>query len=97
MFGGYFRNKVQFKSRYTDYMKEAYFYGGAFYRWKDAFIVAARFEYNTLGLGLSYDINASTLSDIAGAANAFEVNFSYVAYIKKGTRAKNYNKMPRFF
>ena len=97
MLGGYFRNKVQFKSRYTNYMKEAYFYGGAFYRWKDAFIVAARFEYNTLGLGISYDINASTLSDIAGASNAFEVNLSYVAYIKKGTRARNFNKMPRFF
>jgi type IX secretion system PorP/SprF family membrane protein len=95
--GGYFKNKVQFKSRYTNYKKEAYFYGGAFYRYKDAFIVAARFEYNTVGLGLSYDINSSSLSNLAGSANAFEVNFTYVSYIKRGTRSKNYNKMPRFF
>ncbi len=97
MFGAALKNKVKFKSRYTNYMKEAYFYGGLYYRWKDAYIVQARFEYNTVGLGLSYDINASTLSNLAGSANAFEVNFTYVTYVQKGQRKKNYNKMPRFF
>jgi type IX secretion system PorP/SprF family membrane protein len=95
--GGYVKNKVQFKSRYTNYMKEAYFYGGAFYRWNDAFVISARFEYNTLGLGLSYDINSSSLSNLAGSANTFEVNLTYVSYVKRGNRARNYNKMPRFF
>ena len=95
--GGFFKNKVQFKSKYTNYKKEAYFYGGAYYRYQDAFILAARFEFNTVGLGLSYDINTSSLSNLAGSANAFEVNFSYISYIKRGTRSKNYNKMPRYF
>lgn len=95
--GAYFKNKVQFKSRYTNYKKEAYFLLGAFYRVKDAAILSARFEYNTIGLGLSYDINASNLSNMAGSANAFEINFSYVMYVKRGERAKNFNKMPRFF
>ena len=96
-FGASVKNKVRFKSRYTNYQKEAYFYGGLYYRWKDAYILQARFEYNTVGLGISYDVNASTLSNLAGSANAFEVNFTYVTYVKKGQRSKNYNKMPRFF
>ena len=95
--GGYFKNKIQFKSLYTNYMKEAYFYGGAFYRWNDAVVVSARFEFNSLGLGLSYDINTSTLSKLAGSSNGFEINISYVSYIKRGGRVKNYNMMPRYF
>jgi type IX secretion system PorP/SprF family membrane protein len=95
--GGYFKSKVQFKSRYTNYKKEAYFYGGAFYRWQDAIIIAARFEFNTLGLGLSYDINNSSLANLAGSANAFEVTLSFVSYVPRGQRVRNYNKMPRFF
>ena len=95
--GGYLKNKVQFKSRYTNYTKEAYFYGGLFYRWQDAFVATVRFEFNSLGLGLSYDINNSSLSNLAGSANAFEVNLTFVSYVKRGARTKNFNKMPRFF
>jgi type IX secretion system PorP/SprF family membrane protein len=97
LFGGSFKNKVQFKSRYTNYKKEAYFYGGLYYRWDDAVVVNARFEFNTLGLGLSYDINTSNLSKLAGSANAFEINLTFVSYVKKGNRSKNVNKMPRYF
>jgi type IX secretion system PorP/SprF family membrane protein len=97
LFGGNIKNKVQFKSRYTNYKKEAYFYGGAFYRWDDSFILSARFEFNTLGLGISYDINTSALSNAAGSSNAFEINLSFVSSVKRGSRAKNYNKMPRYF
>lgn len=94
--GGFLKNKVQFKSRYTNYKKEAYFLIGGFYRYKDAAILAARFEYNTVGLGISYDLNTSNLSNLAGSASAFEINLSYVMYVKRGERAKNFNKMPRF-
>ncbi|HRH65231.1 MAG TPA: PorP/SprF family type IX secretion system membrane protein [Bacteroidia bacterium] len=94
--GAFLKNKVQFKSRYTNYKKEAYFIFGGFYRLKDAAIFTARFEYNTVGLGISYDLNTSSLSNLAGSANAFEINLSYVMYVKRGERAKNFNKMPRF-
>ncbi|REJ82916.1 MAG: type IX secretion system membrane protein PorP/SprF [Bacteroidetes bacterium] len=96
MLGGYIKNKVQFKSRYTNFRKEAYFYLGGFYRINDAGILSARFEYNTLGLGLSYDFNASNLSRLGGSANAFELNISYIAPVKRGQREKQFNKMPRF-
>ena len=95
--GGYFKNKIQFKSKYTNYTKEAYFYGGLFYRWKDSFVATARFEFNSLGLGISYDVNNSALSNLAGSANAFEINLTFVSYVKRGARSKNFNKMPRFF
>ncbi|MCC7231402.1 MAG: PorP/SprF family type IX secretion system membrane protein [Bacteroidia bacterium] len=97
VFGGYVKNKVQFKSRYTNYKKEAYFYLGGFYRWNDAVIASARVEYNSFGLGLSYDFNVSQLSTLAGSASAFEINLSFVSYVKRGQKAKNFNKMPRFF
>lgn len=97
MAGGYFKNKLQLKSRYTNYLKEAYFYGGAFYRLDDAVVFSARFEFNTLGIGLSYDINTSSLSKLSGSSNAFEISLSYVSYVKRGSRAKNYQAMPRYF
>ncbi len=95
--GGYFKNKVQLKSRYTNYMKEAYIYGGAFYRWDDAVVISARVEFNTLGLGLSYDINTSSLSKLAGSSNAFEITFSYTSNVKRGSRGKSSNSLPRYF
>lgn len=97
MFGGLFKNKIQFKSRYTNYQKEAYFYLGGFYRWDDAIVVNARVEYNTLGLGISYDSNVSSLSTSAASTSSIEINFSYVSMIKRGQRSRHNNKMPKFF
>jgi type IX secretion system PorP/SprF family membrane protein len=95
--GAYFKKKVQLKSRYTNYRKEAYFYIGGFYRTQDAFSVAARFEYNTLGLGISYDVNTSSLSKVASSANAFEINLTFIPYIDRGSKARNVKVLPRFF
>lgn len=95
--GALFKRKLQFKSKYTNYKKEAYFYGGAFYRYKDSFIINARFEFNTLSMGVSYDVNTSSLSNLAGSANAFEVNLTFVSYVKRGNRTKNFSPLPRFF
>lgn len=97
VFGAFFKNKIQFKSRYTNYKKEAYFHLGAFYRWKDAVVVAARLEYNMFGLGISYDINASQLGNLASSANAIEINLSFTSYVKRGQHSRHFNKMPRFF
>jgi type IX secretion system PorP/SprF family membrane protein len=95
--GAYFKKKIQIKSRYTNYRKEAFFYIGGFYRNQDAFAVAARFEFNTLGLGLSYDVNTSSLSKVAGSSNAFELNLTFVPYLERGSKARNVKVLPRFF
>ena len=94
--GAYYKRKVQFKSKYTNYKKEAYFYVGGFYRLDDAFCVAARIEFNTLGLGFSYDVNTSSLSKMAGASNAFELNLSFISFVKRGNKAKTAS-LPRYF
>jgi type IX secretion system PorP/SprF family membrane protein len=50
---------------------------GANYRLKDAFAAFTGFYYKQFVLGLSYDINTSDLSKIAGSANAFEISLSF--------------------
>lgn len=96
-FGTMFKSKVQFKSKFTNFKKELYFSFGGFYRVADAVIPSVRLDYNNFGLGISYDVNASGLSVLAGGANSFEVSLSYIAAVKRGQRARNFNKMPRFF
>jgi len=95
--GAYYKNKVQLQSRYTNYMKEAYVYGGAFYRLQDALVLAFRAEYNTWGLGLSYDVNMSTLSKLSSTSSSFEITINYVAFMKRGNKNKNFNALPRYF
>ncbi|MBP6334606.1 MAG: PorP/SprF family type IX secretion system membrane protein [Bacteroidia bacterium] len=94
--GALIKNKVQFKSRYTNHKKEAYFYLGALYRIQDAFILSTRFDYNRFGLGITYDVNASGLRNLTSSATAWEFNLSYVAPVLRGNKAKNFNKMPKF-
>jgi type IX secretion system PorP/SprF family membrane protein len=58
---------------------------GANYRLKDAVAVFTGFYYKQFVLGLSYDVNTSDLSKIAGSANAFEISLSFTG--KKRNRA----------
>jgi hypothetical protein len=99
--GGLLRNKLQFKSRYTNYRKEMFFCFGGYYRYKDAVIAAARFEYKSqksaFGLGVSYDFGAGRLARLAGAANTFEINLSIAGLVPRGQRNSQFNKMPLFF
>ena len=50
----------------------------------------------TRSAGISYDLNTSNLSNLAGSASCFWDQLSYVMYVKRGGDAKNFNKMPRF-
>jgi type IX secretion system PorP/SprF family membrane protein len=54
---------------------------GAFYRLKDAFILAANMDYKNFNVGLSYDINTSRLVAATNGRGAFEVSVIYI--IKK--------------
>ncbi len=95
--GTYFKNKVQFKSTYTNYHRDMFFSYGAFYRFGDALIFATRFEYNEFGLGVSYDMITSQLGSLSSSGGGPEISFSFVSAIKRGQRSKHYNKMPKFF
>ncbi|MBA3705495.1 MAG: PorP/SprF family type IX secretion system membrane protein [Bacteroidetes bacterium] len=54
---------------------------GAFYRLKDAFILAANMDYRNLNVGLSYDINTSKLIEASNHRGGFEISIIYI--IKK--------------
>ncbi|TAH40322.1 MAG: type IX secretion system membrane protein PorP/SprF [Bacteroidetes bacterium] len=94
--GALVKNKIQIKSEYTKYKKEAFFSLGALYRVQDALILATRFDYYKFGLGISYDINTSGLRKLTGSASAWEFNLSFITPVLRGRKEQNFNKMPKF-
>lgn len=52
-------------SKYTGYIKKSSIGFGAYYRYKDAVIVSALIEMGQYAIGLSYDINTSSLSKVS--------------------------------
>jgi type IX secretion system PorP/SprF family membrane protein len=95
--GTFFKQKLQFKSKYTNYQKDIYFSYGGWYRMGDAFIVAGRIDYHEFGLGVSYDLTTSNYASLTGVSGGPEISLSYVSGIKRGQRAKHFNKMPKYF
>jgi len=73
-------------SRYIDDLKVSF---GMWYRIRDSFIFTTGASTSTWTVGLSYDLNTSSLSRYFPGASAFEVSFSY--------RIKTLQqKLPRF-
>ena len=93
--GGYFRNRLRFKSLYTGFQKQIFFDLGAFYRMNESIIVSSRLEYHSLAVGLSYDLGVGKLGSLV-SANSWEVGISYVAPVERGQRVRHKNRMPRF-
>jgi type IX secretion system PorP/SprF family membrane protein len=96
-FGLAVKNKVKFKSQYTNYQKELMFSLGGYYRFKDSFIGTARFEYNNVSVGLSYDYVVSSLQKNANAGSAWEITLTFLNPLRRGEIRRNYNKMPKYF
>ncbi len=47
--------------------------GGAFYRYDDAIIPVVKVKYKNMALGMSYDVNVSSLKDASRMAGGYEV------------------------
>jgi type IX secretion system PorP/SprF family membrane protein len=63
--------------------------GGAFYRYGDAAIPVMRIRYNSLALGVSYDINVSTLKDASKMNGGFEITLFHTGnFTDKGMAKK---------
>lgn len=75
---------MQDASRYTDRKKPSSFSLGAYYRWADAAVLAAAYEFNGFRLGMSYDLNLSDLKTVSNARGGFEVSLRYVIANAKG-------------
>lgn len=63
--------------------------GGAFYRWADAIIPVVRIKYNSLAVGVSYDVNTSSLKDASRMAGGFEITIFHIGdFTDKGMAKK---------
>jgi type IX secretion system PorP/SprF family membrane protein len=51
---------------------------GAFYRVKDAFILAAGMDYRNFNVGISYDVNTSKLREATNRRGGFEISIIYI-------------------
>lgn len=59
------------------YQQEKALYAGVWYRWDDAVIANLRMDFQALTLGLSYDINTSTLRGASNGAGGPEISLTY--------------------
>ena len=65
------------------------FLGGLNYRFNDAVVPFVGFYYKDFVLGMSYDVNTSDLSKIAGSTNGFELSLSFT-----GKKRRNLGEQP---
>lgn len=66
-------------SRYTGRVKASAFGLGGYFRVKDAFVVATRYEFSNWAIGMSYDVNVSNLKTVSNARGGFEVSLRYMS------------------
>lgn len=71
---------------------------GAYYRLLDSYIVSASYNSNMLSIGLSYDMNASTLSKLTKGVSSYElfVKFMFPERHHKTPNQKNVIRAPRY-
>jgi len=63
--------------------------GGLFYRYQDAIIPVVKINYQSLAVGISYDVNVSTLKEASDMQGGFELTLYYTGnYADKGAAKK---------
>jgi type IX secretion system PorP/SprF family membrane protein len=76
--GTYGRYILQEGSKITGNLERTSVALGAFYRFGDAFIAKALFEWSGLGVGFAYDFNLSSLTSVSRARGGFELFLRWV-------------------
>jgi type IX secretion system PorP/SprF family membrane protein len=69
---------------------------GGFIRLNDAFIPYAYLRYNQIDIGISYDINTSSLKTAAQGVGSVELSISYRGFTNSPNQALRYIKCPKF-
>lgn len=62
-------------------------FAGVFYRWNDALVPVIKLSLNQLHIGLSYDVNISTLKPASYARGGAELTLSYTGFFKNNSSA----------
>ena len=76
--GGLVKYRLREGSRYTGEIEETAIYLGGWYRFSDAFILNARFDYMNFALGVSYDINISNINVATSGKGGIEVSLLFM-------------------
>jgi type IX secretion system PorP/SprF family membrane protein len=71
-------------------------HGGAFLRWKDAFIPVVKIDYNPFSIAISYDVNVSQLKTVSQGRGGVELSISYIGFLDRDNSTKNKVLCPRF-
>ncbi len=71
-------------------------HGGAFLRWKDAFVPVVKIDYNPFSIALSYDVNVSQLKTVSQGRGGVELSISYIGFLDRDNSSKNKVLCPRF-
>jgi len=71
-------------------------YAGLMYRYNDAIIPVVKLKYKSMSLGLSYDINVSTLKNASNMQGGYELTLSSSAFFPKNKRDYKKTVCPRF-
>ena len=75
--GCYIRYKLKEQAKYTGFVKGSSISVGTSLRVKDAFVTSIQYERDTYTIGLSYDINVSTLKTATSGKGGFEISIRY--------------------
>lgn len=78
MFGAFVRYQLRAESKYTGHFKETALSLGGYIRAKDAFIPSILFEYASFAIGLTYDVNVSSLKEVSNKKGGVEISLRYV-------------------
>lgn len=78
LMGGMIRYDLIPESKYTGAFNGGGIFAGAYIRARDAVVVATRIEVGDWALGISYDINTSTLRSATGGRGGLELSLRYI-------------------
>lgn len=84
-----FRYLLREQSRYTGFIKSSAFSIGGYYRAGDAINIVTLFEFSNFGVGFSYDVNASGLTNATNGSGALELALRFVTPAPNKARLSN--------
>lgn len=76
--GSMVRYMLQENSKVTGFVKGSAISIGGYYRNRDAFALAAMYEFSSYGIGVSYDINVSGLKAVSSGRGGFEICLKFM-------------------
>ena len=71
-------------------------YGGLLYRYGDAIVPVVKFDLDSYDIGLSYDVNVSSLKTASQAMGGVELSLSYVGFFTTSNSSLDKVNCPRF-